>query len=151
MKFEITQITAEDTYPLRHTLLRKGRPLSSCILEGDDAPETIHLGAFFDNNIIGIGSAFLNPCPQYPEKIGVQLRAIAVAPYHQRKGVATQLIQQLLKKIQFQLNPECIWLNARISANLLYLSNGFQPVGDPFEIVPIGTHQRFIKNYSHDE
>jgi len=149
MQIEINKITVLETYPLRHALLRKGRPLSSCKLEGDQYIETIHLGAFFEKKLIGIGSAFLKPCPQYPKLNGVQLRAIAVAPNFQRKGVASQLIQNLLQKIEIQLNPKCIWLNARIPANALYLSNGFQPVGSPFEIEPIGAHQRFIKIYPH--
>jgi len=80
MKFEITQITAEDTYPLRHALLRKGRPLSSCILEGDDAPETIHLGVFFENDLIGIGSAFFKPLSSVSRQNRSSIKSYSSSP-----------------------------------------------------------------------
>ena len=49
-----------------------------------------------------------------------------------------------------KFNPDCIWLNARIAANSLYESNGFSPLGNPFEIKSIGTHQCFIKILSNE-
>ena len=47
--------------------------------------------------------------------------------------------------IKIKLNPDCVWLNSRILANQLYLTNGFKPIGKPFKIESIGMHQRFIK------
>jgi len=150
MNIEIVEIEAHQTYPLRHALLRKGMPLSSCHLEGDNTSETLHLGAFESENLVGILSAYLNPCPEHRNLRGVQLRAMAVATAYQRKGIASQLIQSVFKRIEEHLNPDCIWLNARIAANALYESNGFLPIGTTFEIEPIGTHQRFIKILSHE-
>jgi len=150
MNIKIVEIEALETHSLRHALLRKGMPLSSCHFEGDNASETLHLGAFESKSLVGILSAFLNPCPQYPNLKGVQLRAMAVATEHQRKGIASQLIQQVLKRIEENLNPDCIWLNARIAAKKLYESNGFESIGTPFEIELIGTHQRYIKIRSHE-
>ena len=106
--------------------------------------ETIHIGAYTSKELIGIASAYLNSCPQYFDKKGVQLRAIAVIPRFQRKGIATKLINHILEKVKIKLNPDYIWLNSRISANQLYLSNGFNPIDKPFNIKSIGMHQRFI-------
>ena len=146
MKIKIEEIEVQKIYPLRQSLLRKGKPLSSCHLDGDTDLETIHLGAFTSEKLIGIASAFLNPCPQFLDKKGVQLRAIAVLPNYQRKGVASKLIVYALDQIKKQLNPEFVWLNGRVDANPLYISNGFQTLGDTFEINSIGLHQRFYKN-----
>lgn len=150
MNFTVSEIEVYKTYPLRQTLLRKGKPLSSCHLDQDEAKETLHFGAFLSDQIIGILSAFQNPCPQYSTPKGVQLRAIAVTPIHQRKGVATLLIKSAVQHINEKFNPDCIWLNARISANSLYESNGFSPLDNPFEIKSIGTHQCFIKILSNE-
>jgi hypothetical protein len=70
MNIEIVEIEARQTYPLRHALLRKGMPLSSCHLEGDKAVETLHIGAFESETLVGILSAYSNPCPQYPNLKG---------------------------------------------------------------------------------
>ena len=150
MKLQIKQISALETYPLRHPLLRKGQPLASCKLENDDHPASIHLGAYTDKQIIGVLSALPNPCPDYETLKAYQLRAMAVEPAFQRKKIATHLIQYLYKKIKTIDSIELIWLNARIAANELYLKNDFQPIGNPFLIEPIGRHQRFIKLLNHE-
>ncbi len=84
---------------------------------GDKNLETIHIGAYISEELIGIASAFLKTCPQYSYKIGVQLRAIAVIPKFQRQGIATKLINHILKIIKTKINPDYIWLNSRISGN----------------------------------
>ena len=37
MEFKILKIDANITYPLRHALLRKGKPLRSCYFKNDKA------------------------------------------------------------------------------------------------------------------
>ena len=138
------------TYPLRHDLLRKGKPLKSCYFEMDKDKETIHLGAFKAKKIIGVLSAFQMSCPQFEKLQGVQLRAIAVDPKYQRKGIGSLLIKSIFHCINKNQNVDCIWLNARVAANDLYKSNGFNPLGKQFEIESIGTHQRFIKILSNE-
>ena len=83
------------TYPLRHALLRKGKPLKSCYFEMDKDKETIHLGAFKAKKIIGVLSAFQISCPQFENLQGVQLRAIAVDPKYQRNGIGSLLIKSI--------------------------------------------------------
>lgn len=150
MEFKILKIDANITYPLRHALLRKGKPLRSCYFKNDKAKETVHLGAFKFEKLIGILSAYYIPCPEFENLKGYQLRAIAVNPKYQRQGIASLLIQNILGKIIEKQNADHIWLNARIAAQKLYESNGFYPIGKQFEINSIGTHQRFIKLLSNE-
>jgi ribosomal protein S18 acetylase RimI-like enzyme len=86
-----------------------------------------------------------NCCPDYNDQIAFQLRAMAVHPEFQRRKIASQLIQNIVRRLKEDSKVENIWLNARVNANALYLNNGFQAIGTPFEIKPIGVHQRFIK------
>ena len=150
MQIKVLEIDVSKTYPLRHELLRKGKALESCFFPNDQSETTLHLGAFYSKQLIGILSAYQKDCPDYNHLKGVQLRAIAVAVDQQRKGVASQLIQQAIKIIEKKLHPDCIWLNARIAANPLYQANGFKPIGTTFEIESIGTHQRFLKLLKND-
>ena len=145
MDIQIKEILAKQTYELRHPLLRKGQPYDSCHLENDNHPRTIHLGAFNSSRLVGILSAMPNCCPDYYDQTAFQLRAMAVHPEFQRKKIASQLIQHIFFKLKEDSTIQNVWLNARINANTLYLNNGFQVLGAPFEIKPIGVHQRFIK------
>lgn len=145
MDIQIKEILAKQTYELRHPLLRKGQPYDSCQLENDNHPQSIHLGAYGSSQLVGILSAMPNCCPDYNDQIAFQLRAIAVHPEFQRRKIASQLIQNIVRRLKEDSKVENIWLNARVNANALYLNNGFQAIGTPFEIKPIGVHQRFIK------
>lgn len=124
--------------------------MRSCYFKNDKAKETVHLGAFKFEKLIGILSAYYIPCPEFENLKGYQLRAIAVNPKYQRQGIASLLIQNILGKIIEKQNADHIWLNARIAAQKLYESNGFYPIGKQFEINSIGTHQRFIKLLSNE-
>lgn len=145
MDIQIKEILAKQTYELRHPLLRKGQPYDSCQLENDNHPQSIHLGAYSSSQLVGILSAMPNCCPDYNDQIAFQLRAMAVHPEFQRRKIASQLIQNIVRRLKEDSKVENIWLNARVNANPLYLNNGFQAIGTPFEIKPIGVHQRFIK------
>jgi ribosomal protein S18 acetylase RimI-like enzyme len=145
MELQIKEILATDTYQLRHPLLREGQPIETCQLEKDEHPETIHLGGFVSSKLVGILSAMPNKCPDFIDRNGFQLRAMAVHPSFQRNKIASQLIQHILFQFKEKKGIEHVWLNARVAANALYLSNGFCSIGTPFEIKPIGMHQRFIK------
>jgi GNAT superfamily N-acetyltransferase len=145
MDIQIKEILAKQTYELRHPLLRKGQPYDSCQLENDNHPQSIHLGAYSSSQLVGILSAMPNCCPDYNDQIAFQLRAMAVHPEFQRRKIASQLIQNIVRRLKEDSKVENIWLNARVNANALYLNNGFQAIGTPFEIKPIGVHQRFIK------
>jgi GNAT superfamily N-acetyltransferase len=145
MDIQIKEILAKQTYELRHPLLRKDQPYDSCQLENDNHPQSIHLGAYSSSQLVGILSAMPNCCPDYNDQIGFQLRAMAVHPEFQRRKIASQLIQNIVRRLKEDSKVENIWLNARVNANALYLNNGFQAIGTPFEIKPIGVHQRFIK------
>ena len=145
MDIQIKEILAKQTYELLNPLLRKEQPYDSCHLENDNHPQTIHLGAFNSSRLVGVLSAMPNCCPDYKDQTAFQLRAMAVHPEFQRRKIASQLIQHILLKLKEDSTIQNVWLNARVNANTLYLNNGFQVLGTPFEIKPIGVHQRFIK------
>ena len=150
MNVKIKKITAKQTYELRHPLLRKGRSISACHLPLDNDSKSIHLGAYFETQLVGVLSAFNKSCPGYESKNGIQFRAMAVLPPFQGKGIASQLIKKAFLSVRKTLTIHHIWLNARIIAKDFYLKNNFKPIGSVFEIDPIGLHQRFIKKIRNE-
>jgi hypothetical protein len=49
---EIRRIAACDTIALRDAALRPGLPSGGSLYPGDEASETLHLGAFSDNTLV---------------------------------------------------------------------------------------------------
>ena len=135
---------------LRHPLFRKGQPINTCHLPLDNDSKSIHLVAYFETQLVGILIAFNKSCPGYESKNGIQLRAMAVNPPFQGKGIATQLIQKAFLSIRKTLTIHHVWLNAKIVAKNLYLKNNFKLIGSVFEIDSIGLHQRFIKKMRNE-
>lgn len=146
---QIEPIAIEQTYSLRHRILRAGRPIENCYFAGDKDPESVHLGVFMVGTLVGILSALPNPYPEN-QKAAYQIRGMAVAEEARKKGVATALLKSFESYAQQQTARSCIWLNARIGIQDLYLKNGFSPQGSPFLIEEIGIHQRFFKSLGHE-
>jgi hypothetical protein len=48
LNYEVRIINSEDTYLVRHPVLRAGKPIESCIFDGDDIDTTIHLGIYLN-------------------------------------------------------------------------------------------------------
>ena len=66
ISLEIKSISSSETYPIRHEVLRVGRPIESCKFDGDEQTETIHYGAFENNKLVGVISCYLtNGCHFY--------------------------------------------------------------------------------------
>lgn len=57
-KIDIKRITADETYPLRHAILRYGKPLETCFFDGDNLDTTKHFGAFKDSKLVGVVSYY---------------------------------------------------------------------------------------------
>jgi GNAT superfamily N-acetyltransferase len=143
MKF-VKKIKAIDTYPVRHTVLRKGKPLDSCAFLGDDDKTTIHLGLYADEKLIGVASLFQVKNDFFDNEKQFQLRGMAVLEEYQKEGIGTQLIIAV-ENICSEQNTNLIWFNARESAVSFYLKLNYKTFGTKFEINGIGPHYIMYK------
>ena len=144
-KYTLKLISITEVYKLRHPILRPNRPFSTCIFENDNDPRSIHLGAFYNKQLTGVLSAIPNNSIDFFSQKGMQFRGMAVLEDHRRKGIATALIEELFNRVKQKKQWDYVWLNARVSVNLLYLNVGMTPIGVLFNIPKIGLHQRFFK------
>lgn len=138
-------INSKETHAVRHPVLRVGKPIESCVFEDDDHQTTIHLGLFTDGNLISICSFFNKPNPNIFETPQYQLRGMAVLEAFQNKGLGKIILKhgEDLLKVK---NIKTIWCNARETAIEFYKKNGYQIVGEPFNIKGIGLHYTMYKS-----
>ena len=142
---DVKQIDFRDTYPIRHKMLRPGRPIETCHFEGDDDDLTFHLGAYVDETLASVASFFLKSHPSITDEAHqYQLRGMATLPEHQRKGLSRALLKTAFPIIQNN-HVKLVWCNARVEAAGFYETVGFKKVSDIFEIPDVGPHYLMVK------
>ena len=144
MQCDIKKISAEKTHAIRHPMLRQGRPIEDCVFDGDKDPKTIHLGAFIENKLVGVLSAYQKSTSAFEVKESYQIRGVAVLTTAHRKGIGRALMANIEHRLK-QRKIDLIWLNARITAVDFYTTLAYQQKGKAFEIEGIGTHYCFYK------
>jgi GNAT superfamily N-acetyltransferase len=135
----VRAIDAAQTIPLRHAVLRPGRPVSSAHFSGDAAVDTRHFGAFRDERLLSVASLFLAEMPGRPGVRAYQLRGMATEPSARGIGLGRLLVQACVDFAR-AAKAEILWCNARTSAAGFYQKHGFQVEGAEFEIPDVGPH-----------
>ncbi|WP_298554897.1 GNAT family N-acetyltransferase [uncultured Algibacter sp.] len=143
-EYQIKTITSTKTYTVRHSVLRTGKPIETCIFDGDNLETTIHLGLFIEYKLVGICSFFKNSNPNISEANQYQLRGMAILKPFQGKGLGNVILKQgenLLK----EKKVKTLWCNAREVAINFYKKNNYQVTGNAFNIKNIGIHYTMLK------
>jgi hypothetical protein len=71
----IKEITPTETFHVRHPMLRSGRPVESCLFNGNNLPYTKLYGIFIAENLVGVISIFKNNNPIFKNKKHSKLAA----------------------------------------------------------------------------
>ena len=140
----IKKISSQETFPVRHPVLRAGRPLKDCVFEGDNLKTTIHFGLFENKQLLGVASFFKKNHFFFKETTQFQLRGMAILKDFQGKGLGQILLEFGENELKKQ-NIHYIWCNARIIAVPFYEKQGYQKKGVPFDIKGIGDHYVMFK------
>jgi GNAT superfamily N-acetyltransferase len=140
----IKEIPSKETYIVRQPVLRKGKPIESCIFEGDDLKDTYHFGLYDSGELIGIISLFTKINSIFAEKNQAQIRGMAVLESHQKKGFGEALVKHC-ENFCIEKDIKLIWFNARTAAVGFYKKLNYQTVGKPFDIKDVGEHYLMYK------
>ncbi|MEC1340379.1 GNAT family N-acetyltransferase [Bacillus subtilis] len=136
---EVKTISAEDTYEIRHRILRPHQSIEECKYEEDHAEGSFHLGVFYDGTLISIASFSPQSQPLITESPAYRLRGMATLEgYRDQKGGST-LIKHAEEKLA-KNGVQAVWCNARSHVKGYYSKLGWEVLGEPFEIPGIGTH-----------
>jgi predicted GNAT family N-acyltransferase len=138
---EVRQVSAAETVPLRHAVLRPGRPVETALFAGDDLPSTTHFGAFRNGQLLCIASLFEAELPEEPGVGAIQLRGMATAADSQRTGLGRALVLGCVAFAR-EKRARLLWCNARVYASGFYSKLGFEIVGEEFDIPDVGPHYR---------
>jgi len=139
---EVKTISAAETYPIRLEVLRKNIPLPYQF-NGDLDKDTFHLGAFKENKLVAV-SSFMKVSNKNFKGKQYQLRGMATLKEFQGFG-AGKLMMEKAFSILKELNCDCLWCNARISAVPFYEKLGMETFGKLFEINFVGQHYVMVK------
>jgi hypothetical protein len=144
LQYEVREISAATTLPLRQIVLKPFLHSDDCGNPGDLDPSTFHLGLFQANALLSVGTFLNEPHVYFSAGNPFRLRGMATAPKYQGQGLGQILLQQgvtLLRKKQCDL----LWCNARLKAFKFYEKMGFFYKGEFFDLDRIGPHKVMYK------
>lgn len=137
---DIRAVTASEVRPLRQRILRPHQTASSLVYGGDAAPDTLHVGAFVDDELVGVASIF-RQAPEYnvSHPAAWRIRGMATDEAHRGKNLGAYMMQALLRHAATN-GGRLAWCNARVPAIGFYSRMGFEQIGAVFELPRIGPH-----------
>lgn len=139
MNIEIKEVDAAVVLPIRQEVLRKGKPLNLCKMQGDELQSSIHLGLFYEDKLAGIATLMADAHPDFPDLSQLRLRGMAVLPEFQKKQLGKLLIEEAIHMAK-KKNVSLLWFNARVLAVEFYEKFGFSVKGNLFSIEGVGNH-----------
>jgi ribosomal protein S18 acetylase RimI-like enzyme len=136
---EIHRIRAEDTRPLRQSVLRPTQTIEELVFSSDRDPRSVHLGAFLDGRLAGIATIGPSSCPGDDTERAWQLQGMAVVPGAQRRGCGRLLLEHGIRYV-VDHGGELLWCEGRTGAAGFYKALGFELVGEEFIKPLTGPH-----------
>ncbi len=140
---EVRAISAAETRPLRHAILRPGQAPEQLIYRGDADPDTLHAGAFRNGSLVGIASVARGDCPRATFPAPWQLRGMATTPEVRGLGYGRALVMACLSHVAAH-GGLTLWCNGRTTAAGFYTALGFTAVGEEF-VTDTGPHFVFFR------
>lgn len=139
---EVKHIQAEETYAIRLEVLRQNIPLPYKF-NGDFDKDTFHLGAYLNNELVGVATFMKNNSKQF-SGLQYQLRGMATLDKVRGKGAGKKIMQRAFTILKAK-SVNCLWCNARVIAVPFYEKLGLQTIGNQFNINYVGPHYVMYK------
>ena len=139
---EIVDLRAGDTHDLRRSVLRNDDARATVEFDGDERPDTMHLGVRDGSGrVMSISSWYRRDHAARPG--GVQLRSMATATDLQGRGLGDELLAAGCERAR-AAGAEYVWARARVTAERFYLHRGFRAVGDIYTDDTTGLEHRDV-------
>lgn len=119
----IRTISPQDTYNIRKLYFHDFQ------YSGDDEDQTLHLGSFKDNKLVGIASFFYRHNPKLEGEHHYQVRGIASAPHFHGQKCGTTLIRTAIPLIKKNQGNK-LWAVANNDNCQFYEKMGFDYVDE---------------------
>lgn len=142
-RVSVRRVGIEAIRPLRHAELRAGLPVDTAVFDGDDAPDTWHLGAFDDDDLVGCASFMRQPW--IDGRDAFQLRGMATRRDRTGQGVGAAVLRFAEATIPAASGVHTFWCNARTPAVGFYARCGWTVESDVFDVPTAGPHRRMLR------
>lgn len=140
----VVDLTPEQTYTIRRSVLRDGTPSDVVAFDGDRAPGTYHLGVRAESGLVAISSWMERRYPDLPAHAAHQLRGMATLAEHRSHGLATILVEAGAARAA-AAGSTVVWARARVEALEFYERNGFETRGAQYTDLTTGlAHQDIV-------
>jgi len=143
---QVRLISGAETQFIRHKVLWPHREsVEVCTIDIDDNKDTIHLGAFIEDELVSIATFFKMKSDRLIDnKIyfehAYRLRAMATLPQFEGKNAGRAILTFAMDHLR-EMNADAIWCNARAVALGFYEKLGFEMIDEWYEIPIIGPHK----------
>lgn len=119
----IKKIPWQVALPIRHTVLWPDKPLSFCVVEGDENAN--HFGVFIKGHLVTVASIYINGTK-------ARLRKFATLPDFQGQGLGSYIIKHIIEILKSK-NISLFWCDARKTAISFYQKLGLKQQGKEFD------------------
>lgn len=126
--YQIVELKAEETHPLRLSVLRHDTPTKDVSFAEDRDPSAVHLGVRVGGELVAISTWILRPHGEQP---ATQLRGMATAQNLQGTGIGGVLVEAGCDRVA-DSGGRLVWARARDTALDFYLRHGFVVEGEGF-------------------
>tara|TARA_B100001093_G_C26854807_1_gene1026870 strand:- start:425 stop:871 length:447 start_codon:yes stop_codon:yes gene_type:complete len=144
---QVKEISSDYCIEIRNEVLWPYKNLNKCNLDEDYSDYSFHLAAYFNNELVCVGSFFKQINSKLRFLNQYRLRAMATLPKARNKGAGKALIFHACSKLEVR-GQEVLWCDAREIAIKFYKKSGFNILGDSYEIPIIGTHYLMYRKLS---
>jgi predicted GNAT family N-acyltransferase len=136
---DIRKIDARTAREVRHSVLRPHQEPWEIVFDGDDEPDTLHVGAFRDEDLVAIASVMRESLPGEEDAGAWRVRGMATVPEVRGQGYGGALLERCLAHVTDH-GGRVVWCNARVDAVGFYRRYGFESESGVFELPAIGPH-----------
>lgn len=141
---DVRFITPEQTWSLRHRVLRPHQTLAECDYAGDRDPRNFHLGTFIEEVLVSIGTFHAEANAMLPATKPYRLRGMATDPELRSRGSGSALVSFGVQHLR-STGGDLLWFHARSGAIGFYRKLGFDLHGDVFNVPGLGEHHLMFK------
>ena len=140
MSVAVRRARVDEIFPLRHAVLRPGRPVTYSVYSEDAG--AVHIGAWDDGELVGCATVFPDPWPGSqpgppPEAAAWRLRGMAVDPSRQGTGIGA-LVLAAAVEAAVEAGAPMLWANGRTAAVRFYERHGWSVAGEEFVAADTG-------------
>ncbi|MCH4890968.1 GNAT family N-acetyltransferase [Acidaminobacter sp. JC074] len=134
----IKYIRADETYDLRHKILRPHRPYEEIVYETDACDDSFHVGAYIKGKLVGIVSFNRDQLEGF-DGDHYRLRAMATLPDYRMHGIGRKIVQYGIFRLN-DMKIDLVWCKGRENVKGYYENIGFRSHGDVFDYPELGPH-----------